>query len=123
MFKRWKKIEEDFYKIDDDGLETYDISKLPEVCDNIKYDMIHYPELRENHQRDTLLRLSQTMCMINVPFEYGINNKQKLKIGMKITHQLINKIHCDLNWWKNLDNVNHQDERKGKKNTQFQDEN
>lgn len=119
MFKRWKKIEEDFYKIDDDGLETYDISKLPEVCDNIKYDMIHYPELRENHQRDTLLRLSQMMCMINVPFEYGINNKQKLKIGMKITHQLINKIHCDLNWWKNLDNANHQDERKGKKNTQF----
>lgn len=86
MFKRWKKIEEDFYKIDDDGLETYDISKLPEVCDNIKYDMIHYPDLRENQQRDTLLRLSQMMCMINVPFEYGINNKQKLKIGMKITH-------------------------------------
>lgn len=58
MFKRWKKIEEDFYKIDENGLETYDISKLPEVCDNIKYDMIHYPDLRENHQRDTLLRLS-----------------------------------------------------------------
>ena len=38
--------------------------------------------------------------MINVPFEYGITNSQKLKIGMKITHKLIDKIHNDLVWWK-----------------------
>ena len=48
MFKRWKKIEEDFLTKDTNGEEAYDISKLPEVCDNIKYDMIHYSELRDN---------------------------------------------------------------------------
>ena len=47
MFKRWKKIEEDFLCDDEGGQASiYDISKLPEVCDNIKYDMIHYPDLR-----------------------------------------------------------------------------
>jgi hypothetical protein len=48
MYKRWKKIEEDFMKVTETGEEQYDISKLPEVCDNIKYDMIHYPDVREN---------------------------------------------------------------------------
>lgn len=74
MFKRWMKIEEDFIIKGKDGAEdTYDISKLPEVCDNIKYDTIHYPELQDK-KRDKLLRLAQLMCMINVPFEYGITN-------------------------------------------------
>jgi len=75
MFKRWKKIEEDFFKKNKEtGEEIYDISKLPEICDNIKYDMIHYPELRSDTKLESLLRLAQMMCMINVPFEYGITN-------------------------------------------------
>jgi hypothetical protein len=101
MYKRWKKIEEDFLISNEgDPEDIYDISKLPEVCDNIKYDMIHYPEVRDNQIQDQLLRLAQLMCMINVPFEYGITNAQKIKIGMKITHKLIDKIHHDLVWWK-----------------------
>ena len=87
-------------KVSETGEEQYDISKLPEVCDNIKYDMIHYPDVRENLDQDQLLRLAQLMCMINVPFEYGITMAQKMKIGMKITHKLIDKIHNDLVWWK-----------------------
>ena len=59
MFKRWKKIEEDFYKKkDSDSEETYDISKLPEICDNITYDMIHYPDYRINDVRFELLKLA-----------------------------------------------------------------
>ena len=58
MFKRWKKIKEDFLKKDDNGEICFDISKLPEICDNIKYDMIHYPELRNDSKRDKLLKLS-----------------------------------------------------------------
>ena len=118
MFKRWKKIEEDFLIRGPDGEELYDISKLPEVCDNIKYDMIHYPELRDDQMRDKLLRLAQLMCMINVPFEYGITTSQKIKIGMKITHNLIDKMHHDLVWWKNLNS----NESK-RQNEDFEDEN
>jgi hypothetical protein len=122
MFKRWKKIEEDFLIKSPEGQERYDISKLPEVCDNIKYDMIHYPELRDDQMRERLLRLAQLMCMINVPFEYGITQSQKIKIGMKITHNLIDKIHHDLVWWKNL-NSNELGSKKIKQNEDFQDEN
>ncbi len=37
MFKRWKKLEKDFKKKDG----TYDISKIPDIFDNIKYDILH----------------------------------------------------------------------------------
>jgi len=47
MFKRWKKIEEDF-NVNKNPDNMFDLSKLPEICDNIVYDMIHYPELRED---------------------------------------------------------------------------
>ena len=57
MFKRWKKIEEDFFKLKD-GEAEFDMSKMPEICDNIVYDMIHYPELREDPKREQLLRLA-----------------------------------------------------------------
>ena len=62
MFKRWKKIEEDFFSKNEKGEEEYDISKLPEICDNIKYDMIHYPKLRNDEKRYRLLKLSMLLC-------------------------------------------------------------
>lgn len=116
MFKRWKKIEEDFHS---DGKDEYDISKLPEIYDNIVYDMLHYPDLRDNTERERLLRLSQLMCRINVPSEYGISKGSKLKIGMSITKLLIDKIHGDLVWWKNQD----QNLMPNIKKSQFNDEN
>lgn len=39
--KRWKKIANDYVKKNG----TFDISKIPEVCDNIKFDLLHNPEL------------------------------------------------------------------------------
>jgi hypothetical protein len=39
--KRWKKIANDY--VEKNG--TFDISKIPEVCDNIKFDLLHNPEL------------------------------------------------------------------------------
>jgi hypothetical protein len=41
IFKRWKKIEEDFQL---SGDEKYDLQRLPSICDNIKYDLIHIPQ-------------------------------------------------------------------------------
>ena len=39
--KRWKKIANDF------SMENgkFDSSKIPEVCDNVKFDLLHNPEL------------------------------------------------------------------------------
>ena len=59
MFKRWKKIEEDMVKQKrEDGSCLYDMSKLPEICDNIVYDMIHYEQCRTDEKRVRLLKLA-----------------------------------------------------------------
>ena len=94
MFKRWRKLEKDFKKRDD----TYDISKIPDICDNIKYDILHNPCLLDE-QRKRLFEVVQLMSQIVVPFEYGVNNDEKLTIGFKIIHHLLHKIHHDLLWW------------------------
>lgn len=101
MFKRWKKIEEDMIKKRSDDRIEYDMSKLPEICDNIVYDMIHNENFRKDPKRQELLRLAQLLCMAIVPCEYGLSRAQKVKIGISITKKLLEKIHGDLVWWKN----------------------
>ena len=71
QLKRWKKIENDLIKKDG----TYDISKIPEVCDNIKFDLLHSPELI-NEERLRLLELSQLLCRVIVPMEYGVTSDE-----------------------------------------------
>ena len=56
-FKRWKKIATDFRKEGKDGTISFDISKLPEIFDNVKFDALHNPELT-NDDRINLLHSS-----------------------------------------------------------------
>jgi inositol hexakisphosphate/diphosphoinositol-pentakisphosphate kinase len=76
MFKRWRKLEKDFIKKDG----TFDISKIPDICDNIKFDVIHNPCLLDE-QRRKLFEISQLMSQAVVPLEYGVTNEEKLAVG------------------------------------------
>ena len=42
IFKRWRKLKEDFY---DHKTDKFDISKVPDIYDNIKFDMIKNTKL------------------------------------------------------------------------------
>ena len=42
IFKRWRKLKEDFF---DHKTKKFNISKVPDIYDNIKYDMIHNKDL------------------------------------------------------------------------------
>ena len=95
QLKRWKKIAADF--IGKDG--TFDISKIPEICDNIKFDNLHNPELI-NDMRLDLLDTAQLLCRVIVPMEYGVTVKDKIDVGLKIITPLLKKIEHDILWWK-----------------------
>jgi inositol hexakisphosphate/diphosphoinositol-pentakisphosphate kinase len=47
MFKRWRKIEKDFKKKDN----SYDISKIPDIFDNIKFDLLHNPQFLDEERK------------------------------------------------------------------------
>ncbi|KAM7268712.1 hypothetical protein ACFE04_010878 [Oxalis oulophora] len=92
MFARWRKLERDLYN---ERKERYDITHIPDVYDSCKYDLLHNAHLNLEGL-DELFKVAQLLADGVIPNEYGINPKQKLKIGSKIARRLLGKILIDL---------------------------
>ncbi|KAL7135752.1 hypothetical protein ABFS83_11G119400 [Erythranthe nasuta] len=92
MFARWRKLERDLYN---ERKERFDITQIPDVYDSCKYDLLHNAHLNLEGL-DELFKVAQLLADGVIPNEYGINAKQKLKIGSKIARRLLGKILIDL---------------------------
>ncbi|KAJ1386897.1 Histidine phosphatase superfamily, clade-2 [Sesbania bispinosa] len=92
MYARWKKLERDLYN---ERKERFDITQIPDVYDSCKYDLLHNAHLNLEGL-DELFKVAQVLADGVIPNEYGINPKQKLKIGSKIARRLLGKILIDL---------------------------
>ncbi|XP_060116329.1 inositol hexakisphosphate and diphosphoinositol-pentakisphosphate kinase 1 [Heteronotia binoei] len=91
MLQRWKKLEQDFRLKN----RRYDISKIPDIYDCIKYDVQHNTSLKLEGTGE-LFRLSKALADIVIPQEYGINKQEKLEIAVGFCLPLIKKIQLDL---------------------------
>ncbi|KAF7031057.1 hypothetical protein CFC21_042437 [Triticum aestivum] len=92
MFARWKKLERDLYN---ERKKRFDTTQIPDIYDSCKYDLLHNSHLNLNGLHD-LFKVSQLLADGVIPNEYGINPKQRLKIGSKIARRLLGKILIDL---------------------------
>ncbi|KAI3452348.1 hypothetical protein Pfo_009013 [Paulownia fortunei] len=92
MFARWRKLERDLYN---ERKERFDITQIPDVYDSCKYDLLHNAHLNLEGL-DELFKVAQLLADGVIPNEYGINPRQKLKIGSKIARRLLGKILIDL---------------------------
>jgi inositol hexakisphosphate/diphosphoinositol-pentakisphosphate kinase len=92
MYARWRKLERDLYN---ERKERFDITQIPDVYDSCKYDLLHNAHLNVEGL-DELFKIAQLLADGVIPNEYGINPKQKLKIGSKIARRLLGKILIDL---------------------------
>ncbi|XP_022134518.1 inositol hexakisphosphate and diphosphoinositol-pentakisphosphate kinase VIP2-like isoform X1 [Momordica charantia] len=92
MYARWKKLERDLYN---ERKDRFDITQIPDVYDSCKYDLLHNAHLNLEGL-DELFQVAQLLADGVIPNEYGINPKQKLKIGSKIARRLLGKILIDL---------------------------
>ncbi|GLT74090.1 hypothetical protein SLA2020_459110 [Shorea laevis] len=92
MFARWKKLERDLYN---ERKGRFDITKIPDVYDSCKYDLLHNAHLNLEGL-DELFKVAKLLADGVIPNEYGINPMQKLKIGSKIARHLLGKILIDL---------------------------
>ncbi|XP_008807872.2 inositol hexakisphosphate and diphosphoinositol-pentakisphosphate kinase VIP2-like isoform X2 [Phoenix dactylifera] len=92
MFARWKKLERDLYN---ERKERFDITQIPDVYDSCKYDLLHNAHLNLEGLAE-LFKVAQLLADGVIPNEYGINPKQKLKIGSKIARRLLGKLLIDL---------------------------
>ena len=92
VYKRYVKLKNDFYNIKKD---KFDISKIPDIYDNIKYDIIHNKDLMNSSAYELFDEIS-ILANFVMPLEYGITRDEKISIGLKIIKPLLNKIYSDL---------------------------
>ncbi|XP_053741546.1 inositol hexakisphosphate and diphosphoinositol-pentakisphosphate kinase 1 isoform X1 [Synchiropus splendidus] len=91
MLQRWSKLERDFRM----KSGRYDISKIPDIYDCVKYDIQHNASL-ELQETLELFRMSRALADIIIPQEYGISKAEKLDIAQAYCVPLMNKIQLDL---------------------------
>ncbi|XP_056318052.1 inositol hexakisphosphate and diphosphoinositol-pentakisphosphate kinase 2 isoform X2 [Danio aesculapii] len=91
MLQRWSKLERDFRM----KSGRYDISKIPDIYDCIKYDVQHNSSLGLEDTLE-LFKLSRALADIVIPQEYGINIVEKLDIAYAYCLPLVKKIQLDL---------------------------
>uniref|UniRef100_A0A672F3J7 Inositol hexakisphosphate and diphosphoinositol-pentakisphosphate kinase n=1 Tax=Salarias fasciatus TaxID=181472 RepID=A0A672F3J7_SALFA len=91
MLQRWSKLERDFRMKNG----RYDISKIPDIYDCVKYDVIHNATLGLEDTLE-LFRLSRALADVVIPQEYGINTAEKLDIAYAYCLPLVRKIQLDL---------------------------
>ncbi|XP_069758582.1 inositol hexakisphosphate and diphosphoinositol-pentakisphosphate kinase 2 isoform X10 [Narcine bancroftii] len=91
MLQRWLKLEKDFRM----KSGRYDISKIPDIYDCIKYDVQHNSALKLEDTLE-LFKLSKALADIIIPQEYGINKEEKLDIAYGYCLPLIRKMQLDL---------------------------
>ncbi len=92
MGRRWGKIEKDFFNKNN----TFDISKVPDIYDCIKYDLQHNQHTLQFDQAEELYINAKYLADVVIPQEYGLTMTEKLIISQGICTPLLRKIKTDL---------------------------
>jgi hypothetical protein len=92
MLERWRKLHADLYS---SKKGRFDLSKIPDVYDCIKYDAVHNGALRLDGVRE-LYTLTKAFGDLIVSQEYGIDVDEKADIAARIAHHLLRKVFFDM---------------------------
>jgi hypothetical protein len=93
LTERWRFIYKRLYDPDED---LFDLSRIPDVHDNVRFDVLHNPHLGLSSTLEKLYSLAKSMADTVVPQEYGTTFAQKRSVGIKICSPLLDKILHDL---------------------------
>nr|XP_022292485.1 inositol hexakisphosphate and diphosphoinositol-pentakisphosphate kinase 2-like isoform X2 [Crassostrea virginica] len=92
LIRRWAKLEKDFKMKDG----RFDVSKIPDIYDCIKYDLQHNQKTIQYEGAKELFDCSKALADIVIPQEYGITIDEKLHISQSVCSPLMRKIRSDL---------------------------
>lgn len=91
--RRWAKLEKDFKF---PRSKRFDISKIPDIYDCIKYDLQHNQHTLQFQHAHELHTYAKALADIVIPQEYGITSQEKLMISLGTCSPLLRKIQADL---------------------------
>ncbi len=89
LTERWRQL---YTKLYDEDEDEFDLSRVPDVHDNVRFDMLHNPHLGLTNTLKRLYKLAKLMADCVVPQEYGITIQQKRDIGNKMCGPLLEKL-------------------------------
>jgi len=89
--KRWEKLCEDLW---DKKRRNWNISKVPEIHDAVKYDLIHHKRLASGFAG--LYAVSKRLSDVIVPREYGPDQLSRARIGGMVCQRLVRKLLIDM---------------------------
>jgi len=93
LTERWRFIYERLY---DTETDTFDLTRIPDVFDNVRFDVLHNPNLNLTSTLHKLYSLAKHMADAVVPQEYGTTLAEKRSVGIKVCSSLLEKIRDDL---------------------------
>jgi inositol hexakisphosphate/diphosphoinositol-pentakisphosphate kinase len=89
LTERWRFIYDRLYDSDTD---QFDLSRIPDVHDNVRFDVLHNPHLGLTNTLHKLYECAKYMADCVVPQEYGTTVEEKRSVGVKICKGLLEKI-------------------------------
>ncbi|CAK9014582.1 unnamed protein product [Durusdinium trenchii] len=100
---RWKKLYSGFVRKDKKGKSMFDTSKIPDIWDNLYYDLIthrNYLGAESVEIAEKMVGLVEPLAEWIADSEYGITEEEKVRIGMAVSWRLIGKClqeleHCN----------------------------
>lgn len=92
VIKRWQKLRDELW---DKKTRAYNISKVTEIYDAVRYDLMHHRGLAAGFM--PLYSIAQTINSVVVPNEYGYDEVSRMKIGTMVCGRLLRKLLIDLN--------------------------
>ncbi len=108
--RRWGKLEKDFRN----KSGVFDISKVPDIYDCVKYDIQHNRGILDEALSEELYSHAKNMADVVIPQEYGITRAEKLTIAQGICAPLLRKIRADLQ--RNIEEESSENEEEGNVN-------
>ena len=68
----------------DEDTDTFDLSRIPDVHDYVRFDILHNPHLLVAPTLHKLYEKAKVMADCVVPQEYGVTIEEKRDIGTKV---------------------------------------
>eukprot|EP01083_Nonionella_stella_P080644 221699_1 len=94
MKQRWDKIIEELY---DTQRKQFDCSKIPDVFDSCRYDLLHNRHILRKLPLSRLWLLTELLASFVIPQEYGLSREMKLQISRGVCRPLFANIAQNIN--------------------------
>eukprot|EP00052_Salpingoeca_macrocollata_P023444 m.205936 g.205936 ORF g.205936 m.205936 type:complete len:1008 (-) comp22029_c0_seq5:38-3061(-) len=90
---RWSDLYQQFFN---ETKQKFDLSKIPDVYDSVKYELLHNSHLPFISAVQELFPLAKSFADVVVLLEYGITPEQKLRIAEGVCTTFVHKLINDM---------------------------